>query len=192
MSYAESAPRGLVLADLWQGGRARSAALVGLGALFTGLLAQVSIPLPGTPVPLTLQTFGVLLVGTSLGPRLGVASMATYVGLGLVGVPWFAGGAAGYFATTFGYLIGFIAAAAVCGALARRKADRSVVGTLATMALGSLVIYACGVPVLAWAAQVDLATAIRLGVVPFLIGDAIKMAVAAGLFPSVWRVLQDH
>lgn len=187
MSFSAAASRPAVLADLWAGSRLRSTALVVLGAAMTGLAAQVSIPLPHTPVPLTLQTLAVLLSGTALGPVRGAASMVLYVGLGLAGVPWLAGHSSGFHPATMGYLIGFVLAAGACGALASRSADRRFLGALGSMLVGNVIIYACGVAVLAAAISVDLPTAIRLGVVPFLVGDLLKMLVAAGLLPSVWH-----
>ncbi|MFN8190881.1 MAG: biotin transporter BioY [Nocardioidaceae bacterium] len=189
MSLTGSAPRSLVLADLWEGGRVRSAVLVLAGAVFTGLAAQVSIPLPNTPVPLTLQTFAVLLTGTALGPTLGALSMILYVGAGVAGVPWFAEQSSGYSMASFGYLIGFIAAAYVCGALARRAVDRKVLGAVASMVLGNVIIYAFGVPVLMSAVSVDFRTALTLGVTPFLLGDVLKIIVAGGLLPSTWKLV---
>jgi biotin transport system substrate-specific component len=189
MSLTGSAPRSLVLADLWEGGRVRAAVLVLAGAVLTGLAAQVSIPLPTTPVPLTLQTFAVLLTGTALGPTLGALSMILYVGAGVAGVPWFAEQSSGYSMASFGYLIGFIAAAYVCGALARRAADRKVLGAVASMVLGNLIIYAFGVPVLMSAVSVDFRTALTLGVTPFLLGDVLKIIVAGGLLPSTWKLV---
>ena len=189
MSLTGSAPRSLVLADLWEGGRVRSAVLVLAGAAFTGLAAQVSIPLPNTPVPLTLQTLAVLLTGTALGPTLGALSMILYVGAGVAGVPWFAEQSSGYSMASFGYLIGFIAAAFVCGALARRAADRRVLGAVASMVLGNVIIYAFGVPVLMSAVSVDFRTALTLGVTPFLVGDVLKIVIAGGLLPSTWKLV---
>lgn len=189
MSLTGSAPRSLVLADLWEGGRVRSAVLVLAGAALTGLAAQISIPLPTTPVPLTLQTLAVLLTGTALGPTLGALSMILYVGAGVAGVPWFAEQSSGYSMASFGYLIGFIAAAYVCGALARRAADRRVLGAVASMVLGNLIIYAFGVPVLMSALSVDFRTALTLGVTPFLLGDVLKIVIAGGLLPSTWKLV---
>jgi len=189
MSLTGSAPRSLVLADLWEGGRVRSAVLVLAGAALTGLAAQISIPLPTTPVPLTLQTLAVLLTGTALGPTLGALSMILYVGAGVAGVPWFAEQSSGYSMASFGYLIGFIAAAYVCGALARRAADRHVLGAVATMVLGNVIIYAFGVPVLMSALSVDFRTALTLGVTPFLLGDVLKIVIAGGLLPSTWKLV---
>lgn len=189
MSLTGSAPRSLVLADLWEGGRVRSAVLVLAGAALTGLAAQISIPLPTTPVPLTLQTLAVLLTGTALGPTLGALSMILYVGAGVAGVPWFAEQSSGYSMASFGYLIGFIAAAYVCGALARRAADRRVLGAVASMVLGNVIIYAFGVPVLMSAVSVDFRTALTLGVTPFLLGDVLKIVIAGGLLPSTWKLV---
>lgn len=180
------APRARVLADLVPGGLVRDLALVVGAAAFVGLSAQVAIPLPFTPVPLSLQTFAVLLSAAALGPMRGVAGMALYLLAGAAGVPWFAEQNSGTGFASFGYIIGFVLAAALVGALARRGADRTVPGTLLTMILGNLVIYAIGVPYLAQAIGVDLGEAVGLGVTPFLIGDGLKILLAAGLLPAAW------
>src|SRR4029434_4498974 len=109
------------------------------GSIFVGLTAQVSIPLPFTPVPLTLQTFSVLLVGAALGSVRGASSMALYLLAGMAGVPWFAGQQSGWAFASFGYIVGFVAAAWLVGLLAERGADRRVVPTLRIIALGELV-----------------------------------------------------
>jgi biotin transport system substrate-specific component len=187
-------PRGerLVLADLipqLKGTRLREAALVLGGAGLTGLAAQISVPVHGSPVPVTGQTFGVLLVGAALGARRGAASMALYLIAGFVGVPWFAGGTAGSIhLATLGYLVGFTVAGALVGALAERGADRSPWRTALTMVLGNLVIYACGVPYLALSAHLSAASALHYGLVVFLLGDALKVLLAAGLLPGAWRL----
>ena len=178
----------LVLADLLPGDLAKDTALVVGGAGLVGLTAQLAIPIPGTPVPVTGQTFAVLLVGAALGSRRGLLSMLLYVVLGLGGLPWFAGGASGMVHATFGYLIGFVLAGALVGALAERGGDRSVLGTIGSMVVGNLVIYAAGA---AWLmAAVDLTTmqAWEQGVQPFLIGGVIKTALAAGLLPGTWAL----
>ena len=174
------------LGNRWSTTHVRSAWLVVGAAALTGLCAQIAIPLPGTPVPLTLQTFAVLLTGAVLGPRLGAASMALYVAVGLAGVPWFAGQSSGLHLPTLGYLIGFVVAALLVGRLADHGRDRRFWGAAATMTLGTLVIYACGVPVLAWAVGVSLPEAVVLGVVPFLLGDALKILAASGAMPAAW------
>lgn len=177
-----------VLADLVPGGALRDVALVAGAAAFTGLAAQVAIPLPFTPVPLSLQTFAVLLSAAALGPYRAGAAMLLYLAAGVGGVPWFAEQRSGVGFPSFGYIVGFMLAAVVVGALARRGADRSVAGTAATMVLGNLVIYAAGVPYLAFAIGVDLPTALALGAAPFLVGDALKILLAMGLLPSAWRL----
>ncbi|MFH8340528.1 biotin transporter BioY [Streptomyces sp. AM6-12] len=182
-----SARPGAVLADLLPASRARDAALVLGGAALTGLAAQLSVPVPGSPVPVTGQTFAALLVGTALGARRGFLSLALYTLAGMVGVPWFAEGDSGTGAVSFGYVLGMLLASAVVGALARRGADRSPLRTAGTMILGSAVIYAVGVPYLALAAHLSLGQAVAAGLVPFLIGDALKAALAMGLLPTAWK-----
>ncbi|MEU4406708.1 biotin transporter BioY [Streptosporangium sp. NPDC023963] len=188
MANASSVARPAVLSDLIPASRVRDVALVVGGAALTGLAAQLSFPLPGSPVPVSGQTFAVVLVGAALGMNRAVLSMALYMLAGVAGVPWFADGASGFGGASFGYVIGFVAAAAVVGKLAERGGDRTVPRTIGTMILGNLVIYAFGLPVLVAVAQVDLATGLALGVVPFLLGDALKIVVAAELLPAAWRL----
>jgi biotin transporter BioY len=181
-----------VLADLIPGGVVRDLALVGGAAALTGLAAQVAVPLPFTPVPLSLQTLTVLLAAAALGPWRAGAAMGLYLVAGVAGVPWFAEQRAGIGFPSFGYVLGFVVAAAVVGWLARRGADRSVLATALTMAAGNLVIYAIGVPYLALAINVDAPTAIGLGLTPFLAGDALKILLAAGLLPAAWRLAGER
>lgn len=169
---------------------ARDLVLVAAGAGFIGLLSQWSVPLPGTPVPLTLGTFAVLLTGASLGGIRALLSVATYLVAGGLGVNWFAGHADGWGGATFGYVIGYVAAATLVGALAQRGGDRTLAKTAVTMVLGNLVIYAVGVPWLMNSTGMDFATALDKGVVPFLIGDGLKVLAAAGLFPAVWALVK--
>ena len=183
-------PRNRVLADVIPGGPVRDAVLVLSGAAFVGLLAQFAIPLSFTPVPLTLGTFAALLTGAALGSVRGLLSIGLYLVAGMVGVPWFAGHSSGYGFPSFGYIIGFVAAGALVGWLAQRGADRTVARTAATMVLGSLVIYAIGLPYLMATTGMDLQTGLAKGVVPFLVGDAIKVAAAAGLLPAAWKLVQ--
>ena len=175
-----------VLADLVPGGLLRDLLLIGGAAALTGIAAQVAIPL--WPVPITLQTLTVLMAGAALGPLRGGSAMLLYLGAGMAGVPWFSDQTSGWGFPSFGYVIGFVLAAVLVGALARRGADRTVVGTLAAMILGNLVIYAIGVPYLALAIGVDLAEALGLGALPFLVGDGLKILLAAGLLPAAWRL----
>lgn len=183
-------PRKRVLADVIPGGLVRDAALVLGGAAFVGLLAQFAIPLSFTPVPLTLGTFAALLTGAALGSVRGLLSIGIYLVAGMAGVPWFAGQSSGYAAPSFGYIIGFVAAGALVGWLAQRGADRTVARTAATMVLGNVVIYAVGLPYLMNATGMDLSTGLAKGVIPFLVGDAIKVAVAAGLLPAAWKLVR--
>ncbi|MGA8980581.1 MAG: biotin transporter BioY [Pedococcus sp.] len=183
-------PRNRVLADVIPGGLVRDAVLVLSGAAFVGLLAQFAIPLSFTPVPLTLGTFAALLTGATLGSVRGLLSIGLYLMAGMAGVPWFAGHSSGYGFPSFGYIIGFVAAGALVGWLAQRGADRTVTRTAATMVLGSLVIYAIGLPYLMATTGMDLQTGLAKGVVPFLVGDAIKVAAAAGLLPAAWKLVQ--
>jgi biotin transport system substrate-specific component len=186
-SIASVSPR--TLADVIPGGVARSAALVVGGAAFVGLTAQVVVPLPFSPVPLSLQTFSVLLVGAVLGSRRGVVSMALYLLAGAAGVPWFSQQQSGWAFASFGYVVGFVLAAYLVGRLAERGADRTVLRTAGLMVLGNLAIYAVGVPGLMLIAGMDLGKALLLGVVPFLLGDALKIALAAGLLPATWKLV---
>ncbi|MGJ5751428.1 biotin transport system substrate-specific component [Streptomyces puniciscabiei] len=188
MSTATATARpGAVLADLLPASRVRDAALVVGGAVLTGLAAQVAIPVPGTPVPVTGQTFAALLVGTALGARRGFLSLALYALAGVAGVPWFADGTSGAASVSFGYVLGMLLASAAVGALARRGADRSPLRMAGTMILGEAIIYAVGVPYLALAAHLSLSQAVAAGLTPFLIGDALKAALAMGALPTAWR-----
>ncbi|MEU3981301.1 biotin transporter BioY [Streptomyces sp. NPDC026672] len=180
---------GHVLADLLPASRVRDVALVLGGAALTGLAAQLSVPVPGSPVPVTGQTFAALLVGTALGARRGFLSLALYAIAGVAGVPWFAQGTSGAAAPSFGYVLGLVLASALVGALARRGADRSVLRTAGTMVLGEAVVYAIGVPYLAVAAHLSASAAIAAGLTPFLIGDALKAALAMGLLPTAWKLV---
>jgi len=185
-----AAQRRLLIADLAPSGLAWDVATAALGALLVGALAQVSYYLPGMPVPFTGQTLGVLLVAAAVGARRGAAAMALYAGAGIAGVPWFAGGAAGFPKFTFGYLIGFAVAAALVGTLARRGWIRTPWATFAAMLLGTIVIYACGVPWLAMALGGNWATAIASGLTPFLASDALKAALAALMLPAATALLR--
>jgi biotin transport system substrate-specific component len=187
-STTDVAYRPRVLADLIPGHLVRDITLVIGAAALTGLAAQVSIPVPFTPVPISLQTFTVLLSGAALGPLRGGLGMGLYLVAGVVGVPWFSEQRSGFDFPSFGYIVGFVLAAIIVGGLARRGLDRSVPGTIGIMVLGNLVIYALGVPWLAASLGVDLPRALELGVWPFLIGDALKIALAAGLLPAAWRL----
>ena len=165
------------------------AALVVFGSLLLAVAAQFKIPL--YPVPATGQTLVVLLIGMTYGPRLGGITMAAYLFEGAIGLPVFAGGAAGMavlFGATGGYLFGFLLAAVAMGYLAERGMGRSVVSTVIAMVIGNMVIYLCGA---SWLAGfIGFGKAMAAGVLPFLYGDALKLAVAAGLMPLAWRAVK--
>ncbi|MEW2285661.1 biotin transporter BioY [Streptomyces sp. NPDC047841] len=193
MSTATATARpGAVLADLLPASRVRDVALVVGGAVLTGLAAQLSVPVPGSPVPVTGQTFAALLVGTTLGARRGFLSLALYAVAGVAGVPWFAQGTSGAGMVSFGYVLGMLLASALVGALARRGADRSALRTAGTMILGEAVVYAVGVPYLALAAHLSASQAVAAGLTPFLIGDALKAALAMGLLPTAWKLVDKR
>ncbi|MFF9507575.1 biotin transporter BioY [Streptomyces sp. NPDC014724] len=194
MSTAAAAPArtGAVLADLLPAARHRyavDAALVVGGAALTGIAAQIAVPVPGSPVPVTGQTFAALLVGTALGARRGFLSLAVYALVGMAGMPWFSEGTSGAGFPSFGYVLGMLLAATVVGGLARRGGDRSVLRTAGTMVLGSAIIYAVGVPYLALATGMSASAAIAAGLVPFLLGDALKAALAMGALPAAWKLI---
>jgi len=166
------------------------AALIVGGSLFVALSAQVAIPLPFSPVPITGQTLAVLLVGALLGSRRGGLSLLTYLAEGAAGLPVYAGGTGGLvplMGPTGGYLAGFVVAAFVTGLLAERGWDRHFVTTVLAMVLGNIVIYAFGLP---WLAHfVGGAAVFALGLLPFLPGDIIKIIIAAILLPGGWKLL---
>jgi len=181
-----------VLADALPGALVRDAVVVVGAAGLTGLCAQLSFHLPGTPVPVTGQTFAVMVSGAALGWRRGLAAMLLYMAAGLAGVPWFAHHASGYVGATFGYILAFVVAATVVGAVAARGGDRTVPATVGTMVVGTVIIYAVGAGWLAAYLHLTAAKAFALGVRPFLPGDALKVLLAAGLLPTAWRLLGER
>ena len=178
----------LVLADLVPGALVRDIALVAGGAGLTGLAAQVSIHTGLSPVPFTLQTLSVLVVGAALGSVRGLLSMLLYLLGGMVGVPWYANQEHGWGGPAFGYILGFVVAAGLVGALAKRGADRHVVSTVLLMVAGSVVIYLIGTVWLAVDLHLGSVEAFKLGVRPFLATDAIKIGLAALAFPTAWKL----
>jgi biotin transport system substrate-specific component len=187
----------LTLASAWwpRADLASDILRVVLGSLLVAVCAQISLPLQ--PVPITGQTLGVLLVGALLGSRRGVASLLVYLAEGLVGLPVFAGGTSAWSPSvvpgvpviagpTAGYLLGFVLAAGLVGWLAERGWDRRVWSAALAMVVGNLVIYACG---LAWLARfVPAAGLLGAGLLPFLPGDAVKIALAAAALPGAWQL----
>lgn len=178
--------------------RATTSILLGaFGVLFVALLAQVSVPLPYSPVPVTGQTLGAMLIGAAYGSRRGAFTLLAYAVVGVIGVPVFAdfsGGIHTVASPTFGYIIGFVAAAWVVGCLSERRWDRSALASVAAFGAASAIPFVVGVPYLAVAltasgTPTDLATAVQLGFVPFILPGLIKWAVAAAALPSAHRLL---
>jgi biotin transport system substrate-specific component len=162
--------------------------LVVVFSAFVGLTAQVAIPL--WPVPLTLTTLGVLFTGAALGSKRGALALLLYLAEGAVGLPVFAGGASGVayaLGPTGGYLVGFVVAAGVVGLLAERGWDRRPIWTALAMVVGNLIIYALGVTWLAFLLG-DLGTALLQGMLIFIIGDLVKIAVATFALPGGWAL----
>ena len=160
------------------------------GSLLIALASQFQILLPFSPVPVTAQTFVVLLLGALFGSRRGPATVVTYLTLGAVGVPVFAGGAAGlarFVGPTAGYLLGFVVAAFAVGSLSERGWDRRPWTTAASMIIGNVIIYATGI---LWLSRfVGFEAVLDTGVLPFLLGDALKIALATILLPASWRMI---
>jgi biotin transport system substrate-specific component len=186
-------PQPRVLGDLISRSRLHDVQMILGGALFVGLLAQISIPLSFTPVPVTGQTLAVLLVGASFGPVRSALSMSLYLVAGLAGVPWFTQHSGGWHVVhgaTFGYLLGFIVAGAVGGWLATRRADRKVMSAVASMVLSSAIIYILGVTWLGFNLGVSPSQAIAWGFTPFWLGDLIKAGIAGVALPATWKLLK--
>ena len=190
---ALAAPQPRVLADVVGRTWIRQLALVVGGAAFVGLSAQIAFYLPWNPaVPLTLQTFAVILTAGALGSLRGAAAMAIYALLGSIGLPWFAQGSSGFGGPAFGYIIGFIIAAFVVGRIAESGVTRSFGRSVGLMVLGSVIIYAIGATWLKFSLGVPwfgADSAWAYGVKDFIIGDVIKLLAAAGLLPLAWKAL---
>ena len=198
LDRSTAAEQGLTLADFLVpvriserlSTRVRHALLIGIGTLVVILCSQIVIPT--LPVPFTGQTFGVLVVGGALGFRRGAAALLLYLLIGAIGFGVFAqhaSGVATLVGATGGYLIGFVVAAAIVGRLAELGWDRHVGGALVMMAIGTAVIYAIGVPWLKAVTGLSWSDALAAGMTKFLIWDAAKLAIAAGLFPLAWFLI---
>ncbi len=177
-------PRAGILADVL---------LVVAAAALVALAAQIEIHLPFTPVPITAQTFAVLLVGASLGALRGTASLLLYFAVGLVGAPVYSGGEGGWQwvqGPTGGYLFGFVLAAALTGWLAERRWDRRFASAVGAILTGNVVIYLFGLPWLAHVADYDVATTLEKGLAPFIPGDLLKLYLAGALLPGAWRLVE--
>jgi biotin transport system substrate-specific component len=164
--------------------------LVLAGAGFVAVCAQIEIHLGFTPVPITLQTFAVLVVGAGLGAVLGTASLALYLLAGMVGAPVYAGGEGGWElvkGATGGYLVGFVVAAGLAGLLAERRWDRRISSAVTAMLTGNVVVYLFGLPWLAHVAGYSWQETLENGLYPFVVGDLLKLYLAGALLPLAWR-----
>jgi biotin transport system substrate-specific component len=181
-SSATLAPRSDLLTD---------AGLVLAGTALVAGAAQISVSLPFTPVPITGQTFAVLLVGATLGTVRGASSLLLYLWLGVAGAPINAHPAHGWSVVTSasgGYLVGFVLAAALTGFLAERRWDRRLSSSIGLMLTGNVVIYLVGLPWLAIVLNTDLEKTLELGLYPFIPGDTFKLYLAAAALPVAWRL----
>lgn len=162
-------------------------------SVFMALCAQVSFHVPFTPVPITLQTLGVLLTGAALGSKRGGLALLLYLAEGAVGLPVFSAGSGGLvilLGFTGGYLVSYPIAAFVTGWLCEKRLDRSFLTSAIAMLPGTLIIYAVGIPWLAVTIHLNLAQAFLQGMVPFIPGDLFKLVIAAALLPSAWMIVR--
>lgn len=200
LDRARAGERGITIGDFLVpnriseriGARVRHVALIVAGALLIAIGARISFAIPGNPVPITGQTFGVLVAGGALGFRRGIAASTLYVVLGIVGLPFFAEGRTGVqvvLGATGGYLVGFVLASAIVGRLAELGWDRKVVGSVGAMLLANAAIYVVGVPWLAYVTDHDLAWGVENGFLRFVAGDVVKLALAAAAFPAAWWIV---
>lgn len=165
-------------------------ALVAGGAAFLALMAQISIAVPGSPVPVTGQTLGALLLGSAYGASLGFTTFATYLIVGFLGAPVFASGAHGLSritGATGGYLVGMLLASLITGYLAGRKWDQKIATVIPTMLFGDVIIFAAGLIWLHHSIHANWATTYTLGFSPFILGEVIKIAIASTTMPTLWR-----
>ena len=169
---------------------ATQVALVIGGTAFLALMAQIAVPVPGSPVPVTGQTLGALLLGSAYGASLGFTTFASYLIVGFLGAPVFASGAHGLSritGATGGYLVGMLLASLLTGYLAGRKWDQKVLTVIPTMILGDLVIFGAGLYWLHHSIHATWATTFKLGLTPFILGEVIKIAIASTAMPTLWR-----
>ncbi|MEJ2630760.1 MAG: biotin transporter BioY [Acidihalobacter sp.] len=168
----------------------RNAALVAIGSLLLAAASQVTVPL--WPVPVSGQTFAVLLIGMAYGARLGMVTVLTYLFEGAIGLPFFAGGAAGLaplIGPTGGYLAGFVLAAGVIGWLAQHGWGRNGASTAVAMLIGNIALYVPGLLWLSAFMHFNVHATLAAGLVPFMLGDLAKLLLATALMPLAWRLL---
>ena len=168
------------------------------GTLFIAAMAQIAIPVPGSPVPVTGQTLAVYLIGTTYGARFGFATFATYLLAGVAGAPVFAAstgatnhGLARLTGATGGYLIGMLVATLVLGALADRKADQKFKTSFPALTLGSAIVFAFGLIWLKTSLDLSWTATISAGLTPFIFGELLKIAITATSLPLIWRKISQ-
>ena len=167
-------------------------ALISGGVLLLAASAQIAIPVPGSPVPVTGQTLGVLLIGTSYGSGIGLATFAFYFLAGIAGAPVFAGASFGIekvTGATGGYLIGMLITTYVLGLLAKRRLDQKFLTALPSMLLGNVIIFSCGIIWLHYFTGKDWTWTINAGLTPFIVGEILKIAIAGTSLPILWRLV---
>ena len=176
-----------------------SALLIVGGISFLALLAQISIPVPGSPVPVTGQTLGVLIIGTTYGTLLGTSTFALYLLAGVLGAPIFAPsetlpsyGIARLTSATGGYLVGMLLATLLLGYLAERRADQKFKTSYLALLAGTAIIFIFGVAWLKISLDMSWSAAITAGFTPFILGEALKIAITATSLPLVWRKLSKR
>ena len=169
-----------------------NAVLVVSGVLGLAALAQIAIPVPGSPVPVTGQTLGVLILGTTYGSTLGVTTFALYMLAGIAGAPVFANSGHGLdriVGATGGYLIGMLIATFVLGQLARFRLDQKFLTALPSMLIGTVITFSFGLVWLQQYTEQSWSWTINAGLTPFIVGEALKIAIAGTSLPAIWRVV---
>jgi biotin transport system substrate-specific component len=187
MSFASTSLRTTVVART---SAMTNALFVVGGVIFLGALAQIAIPVPGSPVPVTGQTLGVLLIGTSYGAGLGFTTFAVYLLAGIAGAPIFAGQSFGFekiIGATGGYLIGMLIATYVLGKMAQKQLDRKFITALPSMLIGSLITFSCGIIWLQQVTNQSWSWTFNAGLTPFIVGEILKIAIAGTSLPILWR-----
>ena len=160
------------------------------GTAYLALMAQIAVPVPGSPVPVTGQTLGALRLGSAYGASLGFTTFATYLLVGFIGAPVFASGAHGLSritGATGGYLVGMLLASLITGYLAGRKWDQKIFTVIPTMLIGDLVIFSAGLLWLHHSLHASWGTTLKFGFTPFILGEVIKIAIASTAMPTLWR-----
>lgn len=165
--------------------------LIVSGAIFLGMTARISIILPFTPVPITGQTFGVLLIGLVYGRKLGLKTIGSYLAAGMAGLPFFGTGGPGllFLKPTGGYLIGYVFMVLICGYLTEKGGGKSYIKTFGIMLLAETAMYLCGLIQLSFFVKSNV---LEMGLYPFIIGDLVKMGLVTLAVPSIWKALDFH